>query len=448
MSNPQTTLPPVPREPISDKSGQMSAQWTRWIQQVQRILSYTGGIGWTMVSKAGSRLDDIEIRTHAMLQSVIGWSTGTDVAQVRHISQADGKVWQDHVEITNANPHGTDHAMLDAIAVLDPTSADDTKDRHLSDAQGKVWQDHVAIVDANPHGTDHDMLGGLGDDDHAQYLLLVGRTTGQLVKGGTGSGENLTLMSTDHSTKGKVLFGTSGYDEVNNRLGVGNSSPAHTLDITGTGAFSDNLTLPKTSGKGIRVDPSSPTFGWRDMLGAISILSPGANDPTLSVYRGNLRAFYFSNAVMNEVYMDFHIPHDHVPGTDLYLHFHWSQIVVDTGGTAGVPGVVKWQAEISYAKGHNQAAFSTPVTTSATQTASGTQYQHMLAEVQISAASPSASQIGTDALEPDGVLLVRIFRDPADGGDTLNQVPFLHYADVHLQSTSMPTKQKSPGFYT
>ena len=35
---------------------------------------------------------------------------------------------------------------------------------------------------------------------------------------------------------------------------------------------------------------------------------------------------------MNEVWNEFHVPHDYVPGSDLYIHVHWSQITVDTGG--------------------------------------------------------------------------------------------------------------------
>lgn len=50
--------------------------------------------------------------------------------------------------------------------------------------------------------------------------------------GNDGSGENLTLSSTSHATKGKLLFGTSAYDEVNNRLGIGLTSPATTIDAT------------------------------------------------------------------------------------------------------------------------------------------------------------------------------------------------------------------------
>lgn len=207
------------------------------------------------------------------------------------------------------------------------------------------------------------------------------------------------------------------------------------------------LVLPKTSGKGIKVDTTTPTFGYRDLLGEIKILSPGANDPTLAVFRDSIRAFSFSNAITNEVHLHYHIPHDYVPGSDIFIHTHWSQNVVDTGGAGATPGAVKWQYEVTYAKGHNQAAFPATFTTSTTQTASGTQYQHMLSEIQLSAASPSATQIDSDILEPDGIIIVRMFRDPVDVADTLNQVPFTHYVDIHYSSTNIATKAKAPSFY-
>ena len=52
----------------------------------------------------------------------------------------------------------------------------------------------------------------------------VGIAGGTTLIGGTASGENLTLSSTSNATKGKILFGTSAYDEVNNRLGIGTTT--------------------------------------------------------------------------------------------------------------------------------------------------------------------------------------------------------------------------------
>lgn len=53
---------------------------------------------------------------------------------------------------------------------------------------------------------DHGLVTGLSDDDHTQYALLAGRSGGQTLTGGTASGDDLTLQSTSHSTKGNIFF--------------------------------------------------------------------------------------------------------------------------------------------------------------------------------------------------------------------------------------------------
>jgi len=65
--------------------------------------------------------------------------------------------------------------------------------------------------------------------------LSVGVSGGQSVIGGTAASNSLTLSSTSNATKGKILFGTSAYDEVNNRLGIGTASPSYAFDVVGTG---------------------------------------------------------------------------------------------------------------------------------------------------------------------------------------------------------------------
>lgn len=63
--------------------------------------------------------------------------------------------------------------------------------------------------------------------------LSTGISGGQSAIGGTASGNNLTLSSTSHATKGKILFGTSAYNEVNNQLGIGTTGPGYPLDVVG-----------------------------------------------------------------------------------------------------------------------------------------------------------------------------------------------------------------------
>lgn len=61
---------------------------------------------------------------------------------------------------------------------------------------------------------------------------------GYTLFGNSISGGTLTLSSTSHATKGKILFGTSAYDEVNNRLGIGVATPLHALDVQSSTQYS------------------------------------------------------------------------------------------------------------------------------------------------------------------------------------------------------------------
>ncbi len=109
-----------------------------------------------------------------------------------------------------------------------------------------TWANGYSVYDARyaaaSHAHDHGALAGLSDDDHAQYALLAGRAGGQVLVGGSGSGDDLTLQSTAHATKGKIIFGNAGtsvYDEVNNRLAIGEpgaTTLAHALSVQRSGA--------------------------------------------------------------------------------------------------------------------------------------------------------------------------------------------------------------------
>ncbi|MDD2731389.1 MAG: hypothetical protein PHW33_04690, partial [Candidatus Portnoybacteria bacterium] len=58
--------------------------------------------------------------------------------------------------------------------------------------------------------TSHGSLTGLLNDDHTQYLLLAGRTTGQVANGGLDAGGNLTLDSTANASKGTIYMQPGG----------------------------------------------------------------------------------------------------------------------------------------------------------------------------------------------------------------------------------------------
>ena len=213
-----------------------------------------------------------------------------------------------------------------------------------------------------------------------------------------------------------------------------------------TVTINDNLVLSSTSGEGIKIDPAAPTFGWKDLLGEVRPKTTGVGSPALSTFRaGQVRAYSFNAG--DEYDGSFHIPHDWVPGTNIYLHTHWAH-----NGTA-ISGSLVLNWYLTYAKGHNQAVFPAEInnTQTITTTSIGThpQYQHFIDEIQISTAGGSGTQLNTTNLEPDGLILFRMDATtiPTITGGTPNH-PFILFLDLHYQATNITTKNKAPNFYT
>ena len=206
------------------------------------------------------------------------------------------------------------------------------------------------------------------------------------------------------------------------------------------------LIFDKASGNGIKVDTTTPTFGFADLLGKIESRNTGASKPSFETYNGQIDRHRFAAGKQESV--TYHIPHDYVKGTDVFLHIHWSQIsTTNTGGT------ITFEYFIIHAKGHAQVAFTTtPLTaTFVSDDAGSVRYFHQLTEVQVSAASPSASQIDSDDLEPDSIIELTIkvnANNLTDSSSVTN--PFIHEADLHYQTTGLiGTKSRTgPNFYT
>lgn len=87
------------------------------------------------------------------------------------------------------------------------------------------------------------MTGSLTLSGGSTNLTVGGFTQSAIVQGSASSAGTLTLKSTSHATKGKILFGTSAYDEVNNRLGVGTSTPSVPLEVSGSALFAGSVSV-------------------------------------------------------------------------------------------------------------------------------------------------------------------------------------------------------------
>ncbi len=217
-----------------------------------------------------------------------------------------------------------------------------------------------------------------------------------------------------------------------------NQAPAGVVDTT--------LVLPKTQNTGIKVDTSVPTYPWVDLLGTVAPRASAPNQATLEIFRGGqVRNWAFAAGDRSDNV--FHIPHDYVMGSDLFIHAHWAH-----NGTA-ISGNAVMNFYCSYAKGHNQADFTaeknTTITYNTTNIATTPRYRHRIDEVAITSTGGSATLIDNALIEVDGLLLVNFdfTTIPTITGGSPNS-PFVFAIDIHYQSTGIGTKQKAPPFWT
>ena len=176
-----------------------------------------------------------------------------------------------------------------------------------------------------------------------------------------------------------------------------------------------------------------PSIGYRDLEGTIDTRT-GATNPTWTIIgSGPFYAYAFGyTPTQDEAYITFHVPHDIVPGSDIFFHIHWM-----TDGTE--TNTVKFECTYTFAKGFDQEAFDTSGTTfNLEEAAPGTAYQHMVTE---------SNAITIPGLtEPDGLILVH-FKRVTNGGTNNADTVYVLEADLHYLSNNMGTLNKAPNFY-
>jgi hypothetical protein len=99
-----------------------------------------------------------------------------------------------------------------------------------------ITLDNITQITTRAHAS----LSSLTADDHTIYLLLAGRAGGQGVDGGTASGNDLSIRSTSHATKGEIALAYDGGDVT-----------------IGGGTTASNLTFLEPSGSGTNVSKFS-----------------------------------------------------------------------------------------------------------------------------------------------------------------------------------------------
>lgn len=199
-----------------------------------------------------------------------------------------------------------------------------------------------------------------------------------------------------------------------------------------------NPVVSSEKGDGLLLNIQDPKSGWHDLLSSTTVDRDNASKmPDFAIFTGSIKKYQF--AINDESFHSYHLPHDYLPGSNIYIHVHWTHnSALVTGGST------TWNFEVSYAKGYNQSTFNTPVNLTVTQAVVNTPLTHQIAETQLSISGGSATQLDSDLLETDGLILVKTSLI----GNTTGTAPFMLFCDIHYQSTGIPTKNKNYNFWS
>ncbi len=155
--------------------------------------------------------------------------------------------------------------------VNDPTSFTDCREWMGGDVSSTQYFLLAGeTTDAQLHsGADLIVYSDAGVTEVGRWDGATGNITAPVIIGGTGSGDDLTLKSTSDGTKGLIILGSaSAYDEVNDRLGIGTTSPDFVLVVEG-GSASGGIAYIHSSGSQTKfyiensLPSGDPVIVWR-----------------------------------------------------------------------------------------------------------------------------------------------------------------------------------------
>ena len=231
---------------------------------------------------------------------------------------------------------------------------------------------------------------------------------------------------------------------ITTRAGKGSALTHNEMDTNFTDLRDGlNLMLPRTAGVGIKVDSlGTPTFGWRNLYGELTLATTGPSQPTWATYIDNIKQLQFDSN--DEATLNWTFPHDYVMGTTHEIFIHWSHnSALVTGGN------VVFGFDRVYSKAYGQGAFGAVKTLLLTSPALTTQYGLQTIQVPASTLGGSASLLDSGLLEPDGLVLGKFYISSnnitVSGGGVPN--PFIHRIGIAYQSTNVGTKNSNPPFY-
>ena len=189
---------------------------------------------------------------------------------------------------------------------------------------------------------------------------------------------------------------------------------------------------PNLTGPGLDLMDFDTSTLYGDYLTPGTQILRGATAPDIAELRDGLFLPAFDGAATAEqAFFTVHILHDFKVNSNPTFHVHW------THKEASPSGDVKWNIDYSYSHGYSAGTLPAPTTVSVTQTA-GAQYTHHITD--------DDSMATTGTFEPDGQIICRVYRDPADAADTFAADAYLIGIDLHYEIGQYGTYERNRPF--
>lgn len=210
--------------------------------------------------------------------------------------------------------------------------------------------------------------------------------------------------------------------------------PAYELD---TGKFklgdgvSDWATLQYFGGGAAT---NSIGAGWKDLVGVFSTpKGKGTSEPEWVDIGNDLFAFKFEEG--DELFINFHVPHDWKIGTLAYPHIHWfcdaQMVALDT---------IEWDIEYTVTKGYGQGDTFTKDTAticlSHVTTATEVAGEHKVTDANLTQ--------GIDMVEIDAIVSCKVRLANRAISNTGNIYAMM--LDLHYESDGLETNTRTPSF--
>ncbi len=215
------------------------------------------------------------------------------------------------------------------------------------------------------------------------------------------------------------------------------------VDVNGD-VMTGSLGLPSTKGEGLLIESG---YSWVDLIGPISPRTLGTSSAML--YPFNEQTTGWAHRAGSEGDLTYHVPHDYAPNTDTFIHVHWGHNGTDIQGTLKLKLYVSI-AKRTYPATPFSAPIMIPLEITGLNITNSPRWAHRVDEVALSTVSGTGGTLLNSLIETDGLIQVHYEVDtiPSISGSTEVNLPYIQTIDIHMQSTSIGTKNKDPDFWS